>query len=75
MQAERVILETDDKGRLLGVPELPPRRQVEVIFLVLPPTDQIRARRTPPAELAGKAIIHGDIVSPILSADDWNALA
>jgi hypothetical protein len=74
MQAERVILETDDDGRLIGVPELPPRRQVEAIFLLLPPADQETARRTPPAELAGKAIIRGDIVSPILPAEDWNAL-
>ncbi len=35
MQAERVILETDENGRLSGLPQLPPGVKVEAIFVVL----------------------------------------
>lgn len=75
MQAERLILETDDRGRLLGVPELPPHSRIEAIFLVLPGPAEYGARRTPPAELVGKAKIHGDIITPIIPESDWIALA
>jgi len=35
MQAERVILETDENGHLSGLPQLPPHSKVEAIFVVL----------------------------------------
>lgn len=73
MQAERLILETDDQGHLLGLPQLPPRSRVEAIFLLLPRTVG-STRRTPHPELAGKLKIHGDIVSPIIAESDWDAL-
>lgn len=75
MHSEGVILETDKNGHLLGVPALPTRRQIEAIFLLLPTERDDAQHRTPQAELAGTAIIHGDIVSPILPGNDWNALA
>lgn len=74
MLAERLILETDDQGHLLGLPELPPRSRVEAIFLLLPRLDGITTRREPPPELAGKLKIHGDIVSPVIPEGDWDAL-
>lgn len=74
MQAERLILETDDQGHLLGLPDLPPLSRVEAIFLLLPRTNNVATRRTPPLELAGKLKIHGDIVSPVIPEGDWDAL-
>jgi hypothetical protein len=35
MQAERVILETDENGQVSGLPRLPPCSKVEAIFVVL----------------------------------------
>jgi len=74
MHAERLILETDDQGHLLGLPELPPRSRVEAIFLLLPKANSATTRRVPPLELAGKLKVHGDIVSPVIPEGDWDAL-
>jgi len=75
MQAERLILETDDTGRLLGIPDLPPRRQVEAIFPLLPEKAGANVvRRQPPSELAGKAKIIGDITAPVIDESEWDAL-
>jgi hypothetical protein len=35
MQAERVILETDENGHVSGLPELAPSSTIEAIFVVL----------------------------------------
>jgi len=59
MQAERVILETDENGHVSGLPRLPPCSKVEAIFVVLdsektetyaPPPDSVppvKPRETP----------------------------
>jgi len=73
MQAERLMLETDDEGHLISVPQLPPRAKIEAIFLVLDEAPQPKRRRPPP-EIAGKGRIVGDIVSPVVESDDWDAL-
>jgi hypothetical protein len=70
MEAHRVLLETDDKGRLGGVPTLPPHAKVEAIFLVLDP-EKAAGIRTPPPELA-KLQITGDVVGPAIDLQDWN---
>lgn len=75
MQAEHLILETDDQGRLVGVPELPPHSRIEAIFLLLPEPADPGARRIPPGELAGKAKIRDNIIAPVIPESDWNALA
>jgi hypothetical protein len=67
------MLETDDNGRLVSVPRLPPRARIEAIFLILDETPQ-RRRREPPPEIAGKGRIIGDILSPVVAPDDWDAL-
>lgn len=75
MHAERLILETDDEGRLIGVPSLPRNSRVEAIFLLLPAAAGSEGqRRTPPPQLAGKVKIVGDITASILSDDDWGML-
>ena len=70
MQAERVVLETDDQGNLQGVPKLPPRAKIEAVFLVLDGAPGQPQPRKPPAELAGLKI-QGDIVSPVIDLDAW----
>jgi len=73
VQAEKLILETDGAGHLKQTLRLPPNARIEAIFLVLdkPPTDK---RRKPSAKIAGKGKILGDIISPVVPADDWDAL-
>jgi hypothetical protein len=73
MQAERLMLETDDNGHLTTVPTLPPRVRIEAIFLVLDKTSKTK-RRQPPPEIAGKGRIIGDILSPVVEPEEWDAL-
>jgi hypothetical protein len=73
MQAEKLILETDENGNLIAVPKLPAKARFEAIFLVLDETPQRQRRKAPP-EIAGKGRIIGDILSPVVAPDDWDAL-
>ena len=70
MQAHRVLLETDEKGRLGAVPPLPPHAKVEAIFLVLDP-ERAAGARTPPPELSALQI-KGDVVAPAIDLQDWD---
>ncbi len=73
MQAERVILETDDNGNLVSPPKLPPNSRLEAIFLVLG-QQTIARKRQPSSAIAGKGKTLGDIVSPIVPESDWDVL-
>jgi hypothetical protein len=76
MKAERIFLETDDRGQLTGLPTLPARRQVEAILIVLPNNSEGEVsvtHRRPPPEFAGKMKVFGDLTEPVLPADDWEA--
>jgi hypothetical protein len=70
MQAHRALLETDENGRLSAVPPLPPHAKVEAIFLVLD-AGRTAGVRTPPPEMTGLQI-HGDVVAPAISPEEWN---
>jgi hypothetical protein len=73
MQAEKLILETDENGHLIQQPKLPANAKLEAIFLILeelPP----KKRRQPPADIAGKGRIVGDIIAPVVPPEDWDAL-
>ena len=72
MHAEKVILETNQDGQIISLPKLPPNAQLEAIFLVLNQTSK-KQRRVPSARIAGKGKIMGDIISPIVEEDDWEA--
>jgi hypothetical protein len=48
MQAERMMLETDAEGNLIGLPKLPPAVRLEAIFLVLEGASPLPSLRTPP---------------------------
>lgn len=74
MQTKRIILETDQHGRLLHQPQLPPNIRMEAIFLL--PEDRKRAkkRRKPSSAISGKGKILGDIVSPAVPSEEWEIL-
>ena len=59
MPAERFILTTDPAGNLTGLPKFPPNRQVEAILLLL--DEDIRETRCLHPDIAGKAVITGDV--------------
>lgn len=72
MQAEKLILETDENGDLIAVPKLPAKARFEAIFLVLEPPLEPRRRRPPP-ELGGSVTWTGDPLAPAVSGSDWDA--
>ncbi len=62
MQAERVLLETDGQGNLIGLPKLPPHIRLEAIFLLF--EDKIsECKRRPPPRLKG-TVITSTSISP-----------
>ena len=73
MQAERVLLETDNHGNLIGLPKLPPNAQLEAIFLLLGKATAPQPKRTPSASLKDAVTISGDLLDPTLSDEEWNA--
>jgi hypothetical protein len=74
MQTRRVILETDQHGRLLHQPQLPPNSRMEAIFLLPEDRKKVDKRRKPSPAIRGKGRILGDIVSPAVPPEDWEVL-
>lgn len=75
MQAEKILLETDQYGRLLQQPQLPPNSRLEAIFLVLEDIGKgSKALRKPSVKIMGKGKITGDIIAPVVPSEDWEAL-
>jgi len=74
MQATKVLLTTDNDGRLREIPPLPPNARLEAIFLVIEGGCQGTAKRRPSPRIAGLGAIHGDLIDPVVEADDWEAL-
>lgn len=74
MQTKRVILETDQHGRLLHQPQLPPNIRMEAIFLLPDDRKKEKKRRKPSSAIKGKGKILGDIVSPVVLPEEWEAL-
>ncbi|MGB5156712.1 hypothetical protein [Desulfobacterium sp. N47] len=72
MNTERLLLDTDHKGNLKGLPKFPPNKQVEVIFLVIDkPKQNSFVRRFPHRDIAGKIRIIGNIFNTA-SEKDWD---
>ena len=63
MQATRLIVETDEQGRIMNLPRLSPRTRMEVIFLDL---DEPVAgvRREPPSAITGQGVRPGEVIAP-----------
>ena len=62
------------KGHLHWLHEQPPIDSARVIVTILTEHPDSAKRRSPPAALAGKVDIFGDIVSPIVDEEDWECL-
>jgi hypothetical protein len=71
MYAERLILETDVRGKIKNIPVLPANKQLEAIFLVIAENDQVKPRRQPHPDIVGKAKTMGNIIDTAPEAD-WN---
>lgn len=75
MQALRIIEQVVDHRLTLELPEYLWERRVEVIVM---PADDIeipaRTARRKPSELLAATRITGDIISPALPSEDWDAL-
>ncbi len=74
MQAKKIVLETDQHGRLLHQPNLPPNTRMEAIFLIPEDKRKDNKRRKPSPVITGKGRIIGDIISPVSRPEDWEAL-
>lgn len=71
MQAEKIILETDSKGRLVGIPQLPENSRIEAIFLILEDKALSQFKRRPHPDLSGRLKITGDILDST-PRSDWD---
>jgi hypothetical protein len=72
MNKERLILDTDNKGNLKGLPKFPPNKKVEAVFLVVErPDKKIRPCRFPHHDIAGKIRIIRNIFDTV-SKNEWN---
>jgi hypothetical protein len=68
---DRIILQTDRKGNLKGLPKLPPNKQVEVAFTIIDRVEATTsARRVPNPDIAGKIQIKGDIFDTV-APKEW----
>ena len=66
-----------DHGQIEWVDQPPPLEKAHVIITVLPAaneTDMAVVHRRPSPKNAGKGMIVGDIMSPVVPAEDWDAL-
>jgi hypothetical protein len=63
-----------EKGRLKWLDEQPNIESARVIVTVLVEDGVKAKRRSPPASMAGKVEIIGDIVSPLVDEEDWECL-
>ncbi len=63
-----------EKGRLKWLDEQPNIESARVIVTVLVEGVVKAKRRSPPASMAGKVEIIGDIVSPLVDEEDWECL-
>jgi hypothetical protein len=72
MNTECLLLDTDYRGNLNGLPKFPPYKQVEVVFLIIDKPEQKKCtQRFPHRYIAGKVRIMGNIIDTA-SEKDWN---
>ena len=70
MYAERLILETNQFGKIKKLPKLPANKKLEAIFLVLDDVATRPVKRAPHTDIAGKIKIVGDLFNTV-PATDW----
>ena len=73
MYAEKMILKTNQHGHLITQPELPANAEVEAIFLVLKEIKPEKDSKMPSALIKGALQVHEDLLSPVVSPEEWEA--
>lgn len=63
-----------ENGQVKWLGEKPEVESARIIVTVLEETQLPLKRRSPPPSIAGKGQTLGDIVSPIISEEDWECL-
>ncbi len=74
MQAQHIILETDELGNIKNPPKLPANKKIESIFLVVEDIDKVDSSvKQPHPELAGQVQILGNVFDSV-PEQDWEIL-
>ena len=74
MQAQHIILETDQLGNIKNIPKFLPNKKMEGIFFVLDDADTLKSSpQMPHPDLAGQVQILGNIFES-LPEQDWEIL-
>lgn len=63
-----------ENGQIQWLGERPEVNHARLIVTVLEDFSTVPKRRSPPANLAGKVTILGDIVNPVVDEEDWECL-
>ena len=63
-----------DHGKIKWLKDSPVEDKIRVIVTILGEVPSVTKRRQPLLELSGKGKITGDIISPAVSPDEWEAL-
>ncbi|WP_045217114.1 hypothetical protein [Desulfonatronovibrio magnus] len=72
MKAQHLTLETDQAGKLKGVPPFPPNKQVEMYVMFKDKNDKIKQIvRKPHPDIIGKIKVKGNIIHSV-PENDWN---
>ena len=74
MQAQHIILETDQLGNIKNIPKFSPNRKIESIFWVIDEADILNSSpQLPHPDLANQVQILGNIFESI-PEQDWEVL-
>lgn len=65
---------TLDHGKLQWLGEAPDVVKARIIVTVVEDQSPIPPRRQPPSSIAGKGRTLGDLIEPIVPAEDWECL-
>lgn len=73
MQVQRQIIDVHDTQVVLELPQSFVNHRVEVIALTVDEVSQnVPTRRMPSPAIAGKGRTLGDLIAPIVDAEDWS---
>jgi len=74
MLAEKFALRTDSLGRLIGLPPLASKEEVEIIVIRKEPVSPRSGHRPSPRLAYSGAMLTGDDIEPAFTAEEWGQL-